>query len=166
MKRLIAVALLLALVLTLCACGEDKKDASGGGAGNPLDGVFSVGYSRENVTPNYTVSTTLGPSTGIMSYIYTTCVVMTDTEGDSVMLFQTDISAGWAFVMDPAREQVSEATGIPVANIASAGTHTHSAPQLLTQEDPNIVKFQQELTAAMVKAAKDAMADRKEVSKS
>ena len=165
MKRLIAVALLLALVLTLCACGEDKKDASGGGAGNPLDGVFSVGYSRENVTPNYTVSTTLGPSTGIMSYIYTTCVVMTDTEGDSVMLFQTDISAGWSFVMDPAREQVSEATVIPVANIASAGTHTHSAPQLLTQEDPNIVKFQQELTAAMVKAAKDAMADRKEVSK-
>ncbi len=165
MKKFLAIALLLAMVLTICACGNDKKDASGGGAGNPLDGVFSVGYSRENITPSYTVSTTLGPSTGIMSYIYTTCVVMTDAEGDSVMLFQTDISAGWAFVMDPVREQVSEVTGIPVANIASAGTHTHSAPQLLTTDDPAIAKFQGELTAAMIKAAKDAMTDRKEVSK-
>jgi len=162
-RKILAAVLLLAMVLTICACGKEKE-GNNAGTKNPLDGVFSVGYARENVTPNYTVSTTLGPSTGIMSYIYTTCVVMTDAEGDSVMLFQTDISAGWAFVMDSVRGKVSQETGIPVSNIASAGTHTHSAPQLLTTDDPAIGKFTTELEAAMLKCAKDAMADRKEVS--
>lgn len=164
MKKLFAFLLALTMAISLCACGKESE-ASGGETENPLNGVFSVGYSRKNVTPSYTVSTSRGPSTGIISYIYTTCVVMTDADGNSVMLFQTDISAGWAMVMDSVREKVSRETGIPVSNIASAGTHTHSAPQLLTTSDPAIGKFTAELETAMVETAKEAMADRKEVSK-
>jgi len=167
MKKLIAILLLLALTLTLCACGKEKDDK--GAAKNPLDGIYSLGYARVKVTPDYSVplagygNTQNRMSNGSLSYLYTTCIAITDKEGDTVLLFQNDQEGTYEGVMDPIRMDISQKVGVPVENVIVGATHTHSAPDYVNSKVPSTSKYCADLGAWMAQAAEEAMADRKEL---
>ncbi len=172
MKKLIAIVLLLVMVLTLCACNKESGgNDDGGNAADPLTGVFSMGYSRVNITPDYSVplggygNTSERMSNGFYSYLFATCVVFSDESGNTVMIFQNDLSGCNKGVMDPIKEEISKETGIPVGNIMVAGTHTHSAPDMGNTAESSIMTYRQDVKKWMIQAAKEAMADRAEVTK-
>ena len=158
MKRFLAIALTLVLVLGLCACGgSDKKAAA------PKE--FRVGYSRVNITPTYSVplagygNTSQRMSQGFLSYLYTTCIAITDADDSTVLLFTTDMIAVTDKQTDTYRAAVSKATGVPAERIMFTNTHSHSAPDPWSGE-PIMAQYMVELQQNMVKAAEEAMADR------
>ena len=147
MKKLIAIALLFTLVLTLCACGKDKKEAETP-TENPLAGIYSLGYARVNITPMmYSVplagygNTQNRMSNGMLSYLYSTCIAITDTEGDTVLLFQNDLEGTYAEVIDPIRTAISDKVGVPVENVIVSATHTHSAPDYANGKVDTVATF-------------------------
>lgn len=168
MKKLVALTLLLALVLTLCACGKDSGDNAG--TKDPLDGIYAMGYARVNVTPMmYSVplagygNTENRMSNGLLSYLYTTCIALTDAEGDTVLLFQNDQEGTYAGVIDPIRAEIASKTGVPVENVIVGATHTHSAPDYVNSKVNTVSTYCADLGRWMVEAAEAAMADRKEI---
>ena len=169
MKKLIAVLLLVVMALSMVACGKEAEtDANGG---DPLKGVFSVGYSRVSITPSYSVplagygNTEKRMSTGFLSYLLATCSVFTDAEGTSVMVIQNDLSGCNKSLFDPIKEKISEKLGIPATNIMVAGTHTHSGPDVGNTKIETIAQYRQDLEKWIIQAAEEAWADRSEVTK-
>lgn len=168
MKKLIAFALLAVMVIGLFAACE--KDSDGSGSGDSMGAVYSMGYSIVNITPTYSVplagygNTSERMSDGFYSYLYSTCVVFTDKDGNSIMTFQNDLAGCSNAVMNPIKEEISKKLGIPVNNIVVAGTHTHSAPDMGSNE-PSMNTYRTEISKWMVQAAQEAWADRAEVTK-
>ena len=98
MKRLISVLLLLTIAVSLIACGASEGGTAAGGNNSAAtfdlkEGQLAVGYGKVNITPEDSMP--LGGfgnpeqrmSTGFQSYIYATCIAITDTEGNSALLF-------------------------------------------------------------------------------
>jgi len=168
MKKLIAMLLLVVMVLSLAACGKEKEKES---SGDSLDGIFTVGYSRVNITPTYSVplagygNTSERMSTGFLSYLLSTCIVFTDEDGTSVMVFQNDLSGCPKAVMDPIKEKISLKIGIPKENIMIAGTHTHSGPDMGNTAIKTIIEYRADIEKWMLQAAEEAWNDRTEVTK-
>lgn len=168
MKKLIAVLLLLALALSLIACG---KEAEGDNAGekNPLDGIYSLGYSRVNITPTYSVplggygNTEERMSEGLLSYLYTTCIALTDAQGDTVLMFQNDLEGTYEVILDNIRLSISQKVGVPQENILVSATHTHSAPDYVNAKVESTSTYCTDLGNWMTQAAEEALADRKEL---
>lgn len=157
MKKVISIILTLCLVLALCACGSEKETA--------MSKEFRVGYARENITPQYSVplagygNTSSRMSQGFISYLYTTCIAITDADDSTILLFTTDMIGVTDTQAATYREAVSKATGIPGERIMFTNTHTHSAPDYRSSE-PVIQTYLNELAQHMVTAAKEALADR------
>ncbi len=168
MKKLMAIFLLLTMTLTLCACDKEAEKTEDGAGASALEGIFSMGYARVNITPDYSVplggygNTSKRMSNGLYSYLYTTCVVLTDTKGTTIVIFQNDLSFCLPSVMDNVKERVSKDKGVPFGNIMVAGTHTHSAPDMVSDE-PSIHAYHADVEKWMIQAAEEAWADRKEV---
>ena len=158
MKRVLAVLLIVALCLGVCACQE-------GGAAVEEKKEFRVGFGRTNLTPSYSVPlagyglTSNRMSQGYLDYIYATCIAATDENDSTVLIVTTDIIAVENHIIDPLRKAVTEATGVPADRILIQGTHTHSAPDLLSKES-SAAKYQQEYIELIAEACADAMADR------
>lgn len=160
MKKLISIILVLVMVLSLCACGGSGEGTNGGGAAK--EGLH-VGYAREKILPEGQVP--LGGygnsanriSTGFLDYPYATCVAFTEGE-DTVLLISTDLLRTTTAWTNEAREQINAATGIPQTNIQIAATHTHSSPDI-GSNDSRIAAYKDIYMKAMVKIAQDALAD-------
>ncbi|MBP3305245.1 MAG: hypothetical protein J6L24_04675 [Oscillospiraceae bacterium] len=171
MKKPIAILLLLALVLGLCACNP-AGTANSTGAGDTtapavnITGVFSVGFGRVNITPSYSVplagygNTSKRMSTGFYDYIYTTCIAMTDAEGETILLYHNDLTASYNNAMATLKNAISAGTGIPVDHIMISATHMHSGPDLSNSSEPSISTYTVDLAAWMTEAAQTALADR------
>lgn len=173
MKRMIALILVLVLALGLCACGAASSGdagATGGAASNgttaaaAAEGGFRVGYGKENITPDGPVG--MGGygrsdqriSTGVLSYLYVTCIAITDADDNTILLYGMDLcGCGDAIKF---RENVSKATGVPVENIMMSASHTHSAPDYSVSTGSNGAALNK-LRDGLVKAAETAMEDRK-----
>ena len=157
MKRVLTLLLVLALVFGLCACG------SSGESGGKASGL-QVGYNRQSITPRGSVplagfaNDLQRLSQGFLDNIYTTCVAF--TEGDNtVLLFTEDMMGISASLQQNFCDTVSKATGVPKENIIFCDTHTHYAPSI-TAKSPEASAYLELYTAAIVKAAEEAMADR------
>lgn len=171
MKKLITILLVLTLVLGLCACRPaNTTGATGAGETTApavdITGVFSVGFGRVNITPSYSVplagygNTSMRMSTGFYDYIYTTCIAMTDGEGETVLLYHNDLTASYNNVMDTLKNAISAGTGIPVDHIMISATHMHSGPDLANTAEPSILTYISDLADWMTEAAQTALADR------
>ena len=172
MKKTIALLLVLVMAISLCACGKASTGSNAGSeagtnAGTEAAGAaggFRVGYGKENITPDGQVG--MGGygrsdqrlSTGILSYLYVTCVAITDADDNTILLYGMDLcSSGDAAKF---RENVSKATGVPVDNIVMSASHTHSAPDY-TVATSGQGEALNKLKNGLVKAAETAMEDRK-----
>ena len=152
MKKIISIVLALMIVLSLCACAP-----GGEGGGTDSKSTFQVGYGREKMMPETSVP--LGGygraesrmSTGFLDYLYATCIAITDSEGNTVLLMSTDATRS----LYEFRGDVSAATGIPEDHIYMNGTHTHSAPAV-GLENP----YEAIVKKAHVNAAQKALEDR------
>jgi len=165
MKKVIAMLLAAVLLLGLCACGASAPAGEGGGATEGGAAGFLVGYGKENITPDGSVG--MGGygradqrlSTGVLSYLYVTCVAITGTNGETLLVYGMDLcSSGDAAEF---RADVSKATGVPEGNIVMSASHTHSAPDYGTVA-PGQGDALNKLKKGLVKAAETAMEDRKE----
>ena len=171
MKKIIALLLVLVMTLSLMACGNASGAQAGGESAGDTQaaanggGSFRVGYGKANITPDGQVG--MGGygrsdqrlSTGVLSYLYVTCVAITDADDNTLLLYGMDLcSSGDAYKF---AANVSDATGVPVDNIVMSASHTHSAPDYGTVASGQGDALNK-LKKGLVKAAETAMEDRKE----
>ena len=163
MKKIVSLVLAVLMVLSLAACA--------GGAGSGEAGTteaaslgFRVGYAKANITPDGQVG--MGGygrsdqrlSTGVLSYLYVTCVAISDAEDNTLLLYGMDLcGSGDAARL---RQNIADATGVPVDNIVCSASHTHSAPDYSVQTSGQGAALNK-LKNGLVDAAVEAMADRK-----
>ena len=127
---------------------------------------LSVGFGRVDISPTESVPLRgYGYSSGRMSNkikdpLYATCIALTDSSDNTVLLFTVDLTNAYTEVMDTARLQISQRTGIPVDAIMVSCTHTHSAPDLLNENEPSIPRYIEAFSGWMVEAAVAALEDR------
>ena len=132
----------------------------GNGAAN-----LSVGFGRVDISPQESVPLRgYGYSSGRMSTniqdpLYATCIAITDSSGSTVLLYTLDLINSFTDVMNAARQQISEQTGIPVDAILVACTHTHSGPDLDNLNEPSVHRYIESLKGWMTQAALEALAD-------
>lgn len=173
MKKYMAICLMLAMMLALCACGSSRSDAPKGTDGAAAieapvakDGLM-VGYARLDITPKISVplagygNTSMRMSNGYQTYLYTTCIAYSDGE-DTILVFQNDLSGANKKLVSDVRTQIESKLNIPGDHVMISGTHTHSAPDMGSAE-PSIAQYRQELIKTMLKAAEQALEDRKPV---
>ena len=127
---------------------------------------ISVGFGRTDVSPAESVPLRgYGFSSGRMSTevvdpLYATCIAITDSSGNTVLLFSLDMTNSYGEVTTEARQQISQATGIPFDAIMVAATHNHASPDLLNFNEATIPRYIEMLQERMVEAAVAALADR------
>ena len=160
MKKLITLLLALVMVLSLCACGGGEE----GGKKETFD-TLQVGYGKAKIQPddlNLVLTGGGDPNryiTGVLDYLYLTCIAVTDTEGTTALFYTVDIQSSSSTWSEPARAFISERTGIPTSHIFFGSTHTHSAPGLSNSTDAQR-KFSKIFEDGLIKATDDALADR------
>lgn len=151
MKRLISFALLMALILGLCACGTQPPE--------PLPEEpkgFQVGFGRVNITPSPTTGVLLDGyddrwSVGVLNHVYATCVAMTDENENTILLYTLDMTNTEKETIQALRTELTAATGIPGENITISGTHTHSSPA---------APYADNYVSLLVQAGEEALEDR------
>lgn len=160
MKKLLCIALVLVMVLGLCACGGEGS----GDTGNKAEGL-QVGFGREKIMPS--TNLTLGgsgtadrESNGYLDNLYVTCIAITDEAGQTVLVYTHDLLNSDDSYVKPAKEKISEATGIAIDHIMVAATHTHAAPSITNLSLPNMEAYREVYYTGAVKAAETALADR------
>lgn len=157
MKKIISLLLAAVMLLGLCACAQ-----SGTSAGKS---AFRVGFGRANITPKDSVplagygNTSQRMSQGFLSYLFATCIAVTDENDSTALLITTDVIAVSNGQIEQIRHAVTEATGVTADRIFIQGTHTHSGPDIWSNE-PAMGAYIPEYIAGIAKAAADAMADR------
>ena len=163
MKKIICLLLTFVMVMSLCAC------AGGGGSAESAPTGLQVGYARENITPEDSVP--LGGygnadsrfSKGYLDYLFGTCIAITGTNGETLLLFALDLqSGGSASVVEEWTTAITAKTGVPVSNMQFHGTHSHSTPSLGDVEYNSITTYRKQLAEKLALAAEAAMADRAE----
>ena len=164
MKKSIAILLVLAIVLGLCACGGGGTDETGG---SNLPEGLNVGFGRVNVTPSFSVGiggysdAETRRSNGFLDYIYTTCIAFTEGE-ETVLLFTLDNLSADTSIVNLIRSAVTAVLPeVSADHIFVSATHTHSAPSLTVGEsDTDGTKYKELFYSACAEAAQKAMEDR------
>ena len=165
MKRIAIVFVCIFMVLAaFSGCGNTEEVAES--SGSSIDGVFSVGYGKTDITPQDPVSLagfsdmSERISNDIMDPIYATCTAITDAGGTTVLLFGLDLLATDDLTNNQVRERLTEKAGIPADNIMFFASHTHSSVYQ-GSGNPNNAKFNQYYVERCQEAAEIALADRK-----
>ena len=127
---------------------------------------LQVGFSRVDITPEV-----YGPMgghgndarricTGISDRIYGSVIAITDETGKTVLFCPCDIIHARASVADPTREAISAATGIPFDQIMICASHNHAGPSISAPHLDAVQEYYRYFAKQLVKAAKEALADR------
>lgn len=169
MKKIIAMILLVALMLGICACTtQGGQDATGDAViSDEYAGQFRVGYSRVNITPQEDVNmggygnTDRRLSNSVLSYMYLTCVAITDENDETLLLMPVDTGGVYDVWSVPGRELIAKATGVPYDNIIIGATHQHCSPDTSYTANPANERWVEQMILWVRDAAVAAMADRK-----
>lgn len=128
---------------------------------------LNVGFARVDITPEqYGPLGGLGDDahricTAISDRISGTCIAITDEAGQTVLFCPCDIIHARQTVATPTREAISAATGIPFDHIMICASHNHSGPSISAPNLEPVQEYYRYFTRQMVKAAKEALEDRK-----
>ena len=146
---------------------DEDAVASVGAKGLYFSGEgFRVGYAAVDITPDDSDIGVIGlMGYGTESYrkymsrdaysFVTTCLAVTDDEGDTILLFSVDSASISVSQCNYFKEAIAVATGIYPENIMIAAIHQHSTP--LIQDN-----YKTLMAEKMVLAAETALADRGE----
>lgn len=174
MKRFLTFFMFLSLLLGLCACGAKEPEATGQVSGSvpqelettpQAPEVFRVGFSRVNITGSGSLplagygNTTQRMSQGLLDYICTTCIAITDENNETVLMYTTDHVCTNTEWMEDLRGAISQATGVPAERIMLSATHTHSGPDVRDVINQSHAYYQV-FKDGLVQAGTQAMADR------
>lgn len=157
MKKLLSLIFcVLMSISVLAACGE-----SGDNANIVSDAQFSVGYGSADISPKESVMLdgfgdhTERYSTKVSEALLTTCIAITDEDGETVIILANDLLNSVKTWVAPIRELIAKETGVPFDHIMFHSSHTHSAPH--TSSYPI---YQEQIKQQALAAAKQAMDDR------
>lgn len=162
MKKALIYLLTLSLLLALCACASNDAPPT-----VPASAAcFQVGYGRVDITP-YEESVPLAGygntstrmSDGCADRLYITCIAFTDTQNETVLMYTADLTT-LSSVIDELRQNICNATGIPLDHIFISATHTHSAPDLGNTNELAVTRYRTRLMDWAVMAAEAALSDR------
>ena len=162
MKRILAVLMVMLLSFSLFACGAEEPAATTQAA--EAAGEFKVGFGRADITSKTSVplagygNTTERMSQGALTFLYATCIAITDRAGESVLFYTIDHVCTNADWMEDFRTAITEVTGVPGDRILMSATHTHSGPDVRDQVTPSH-PYYTVYKDGLVAAAKQAMED-------
>ena len=128
---------------------------------------MKLGFSRTDITPTEPVglagygNTVARISKRVLSPLYTTCIALTDDQGQVILLVQNDLLLISGYISDPIRRSIAEETGIPFENIILHSTHTHSAPDLYGTEAN--LRYRDQLKERIRENALQALKDQKQL---
>ncbi len=154
MKKILCIALVVMMTLSLCACSAagDKK----------ADGL-QVGYAREKLDTSLPIpldgygNSEKRISTGTLDPLCVTCVAFKEGE-ETVLLITVDQLSQKGALVSQARSDISSATGIPENKIMISFTHSHSTPDV-NGSGEGLAKYMESYWIGVSKAAEDAIAD-------
>ncbi len=120
------------------------------------DGIFQVGFGREDITPKGKVVTNTGKAlTRVIDNIYSTCIAVYDGE-TTVLIITADVKNTEPSMDEKLKSMINVQTKVPKENIIISATHNHSAPQPGT---PANASWNTLFYTQTAKAAKAAIAD-------
>ena len=184
MKKLVCLLLSMLLVFSLWACGGNdagtanatekaaETTAATTGDTTPTEpaptedpNVLYAGFSRMDCIPDDSLVYIAGgtakddPATdGLLDNLAVTCVALRKN-GETYLIYTCDI----VDIMDykTAESLITEATGVPAANIIVNATHTHSAPTLKPSDSdlPGMLNYMAKFNLTCRDTAVEAIAD-------
>ena len=157
MKRILALALTLIMLLPLCACAsqsldagntaEEKKTAEENKTEKETGPIvypegFSVGYATIDITGAVPIAYFGGVANGVHDPLLLTCTAISD--GEKVALIMTaDLKKMLDTVSNRSLQIIEKNFGIPAENVILSCTHSHSAPDAGSTAEGNIPWMQQ-----------------------
>lgn len=153
MKKAIALMLVILMTFVMCACGASDKASDSG---------LEVGFGRVNITPDYPMNIAGGAATvtskGYLDPIYITFIALRYSE--EIFLVSTmDLVGAYEEYSEPARNFVSQATGVPKDHIVLNSTHTHSSVSIRDITNEGCEKYRVQFYEWANEAAKQAIED-------
>lgn len=127
-----------------------------------------IGYARIEITPEEIVplagygNTSRRLSENVRDPLYATCLAFTDSRGETVLLYTTDLIHAYDDTTSRVRQEVEKELGLPAHKVMIAATHTHSGPDLLNGDFESIMNYKDMYVERLTKVAKQALEDRKE----
>lgn len=154
MKKILAIFLVMAMVLPLCACEKQEPEP---------DSKLLIGYAKAEITPEASVplngygTSSERMSGEVLNDLYVTCLAIDDGK-TRALLYSQDIYTSTAVLTPTLRSEISSATQVVQDNIFIAATSTYSAPDMKSTHE-NMTPFMEKYTAALVSTAQQALAD-------
>jgi hypothetical protein len=168
MKKLFALLMTLAIVFSLCACGDGSAEAGNAATTEASSGAsFMAGFGMVNVTPSDSVNmagygdhdTRL--SDGYVSYLEARAVAIMDENGDKMLFIVVDTSFAYDVVGKDTITKIEKKLGIPEDHIVLCGTHTHNSVATWVTGNSATVQFNNKYVDGCIKAAEAAVEDLK-----
>ena len=179
MKRILLIALACVMLLTtLASCASsslasentseeqnataEKKTEAAKEKRDPTG--FCAGYSRTVINPTSAVgmggygNTEFRRSTGVSGDITASCTAVSDGE-NTALFFCVDVLGMGVNNTENIYRQVEKALGIKKEFITISATHSHSSPAISTDDDESVANYLRIFYPAILKVAKEAVAD-------
>ncbi len=178
MKKTVSILLLAAMMLGICACSPQQGEQATTAQTDPTETTgyesigyqapdqFSVGYDRLIMNPETSVplqgygNELTRFATDITEDICTTAMAISDGEGQTVILINTDLIQAQEELVAEIRENVTKATGIPGNQVVVSATHTHSAPSVSTNHE-SVERYKRLVVERVTQSALNALQDLK-----
>lgn len=128
-----------------------------------MEGQLLVGFGRANITPAFSVplagygATDRRMSENILSELYTTCIAFVNGP-EKLLLFTQDLIRCNPTWVEKVRALLESRTGVPGQRIMVCSTHTHSAPDPLS-DLPCMAQYLEFYLQQMLEAAEAALGD-------
>lgn len=154
MKKILCLILNMLLLVSLAACAAGESATTT--AATEAAAYLKVGYSKVSIVPKTPLalsSTEQNTYTAVYEDVFMTCIAITDEEGETILMFTTDISYCSRINRETLIKAAEKATGVPGENMFFSCTHNHSGL------DPSGAAMKI-LESAIVESSTAALADR------
>lgn len=131
------------------------------------ESTIFIGYSRKDISPAMPHNLSgygddpARPCEGVLDPVTGSCLAITDTAKQTVLLFSLDLLLLNATALDTLRTALCAATELPQTHIHFAATHTHAGPTF-NSSVPSTPAYTEQLAGQLCQAAREALADRAE----
>ena len=128
--------------------------------------ALKIGFARVDITPDVSVplaglgNTLNRMSENILDRLQSTCLACSDDNGNTLLLYTSDLICAVPKYLDQARMLIFEKYGIAPECVMFAHTHTHSATDFLQRDHESIIHSSGILIKKLVDVAGEALADR------